>query len=58
MRLGGTGKKVVVNQAIDTLPGDLRAYFETSLLFRTARDRPARRRKRKRRSPREVGHRE
>jgi hypothetical protein len=30
---GGDGHKVVINQAIDTLPADLRAYFETNRLF-------------------------
>src|SRR5258707_11366705 len=30
---GGNGQKVVVNQAIDTLPGDLRAYFENNRSF-------------------------
>jgi hypothetical protein len=30
---GGNGHKVVINQAIDTLPGDLRAYFENNRLF-------------------------
>ena len=30
---GGNGQKVVVNQAIDTLPGDLRAYFENNRAF-------------------------
>src|ERR1700756_64073 len=30
---GGNGHKVVVNQAINTLPPELRAYFETSRFF-------------------------
>jgi hypothetical protein len=30
---GGNGQKVVVNQAIDTLPGDLRTYFENNRSF-------------------------
>jgi hypothetical protein len=30
---GGNGQRVVVNQAIDTLPSDLRAYFETQRAF-------------------------
>jgi hypothetical protein len=30
---GGNGQRVVVNQAIDTLPGDLRAYFENNRSF-------------------------
>lgn len=30
---GGNGHKVVVNQAIDTLPADLRAYFESNRSF-------------------------
>src|SRR5207244_3975552 len=30
---GGNGQKVVVNQAIDTLPSDLRAYFENNRSF-------------------------
>src|SRR4051794_21526094 len=30
---GGNGQKLVVNQAIDTLPGDLRAYFENQRSF-------------------------
>ena len=30
---GGNGHKVVVNQAIDTLPGDLRTYFENNRSF-------------------------
>ena len=30
---GGNGHRLVVNQAIDTLPGDLRAYFENQRSF-------------------------
>src|SRR3984893_5783300 len=30
---GGNGQKVVVNQAIDTLPAELRAYFESNRSF-------------------------
>jgi hypothetical protein len=30
---GGNGQRVVVNQAIDTLPADLRAYFESNRSF-------------------------
>jgi hypothetical protein len=30
---GGNGQRLVVNQAIDTLPGDLRAYFESQRSF-------------------------
>src|SRR5260370_7664514 len=30
---GGNGQRVVVNQAIDTLPADLRAYFENNRSF-------------------------
>jgi hypothetical protein len=30
---GGNGQRVVVNQAIDTLPADLRAYFENQRSF-------------------------
>ena len=30
---GGNGQKVVINQAIDTLPSDLRAYFENNRVF-------------------------
>jgi hypothetical protein len=30
---GGNGQKVVVNQAIDTLPGELRTYFENNRAF-------------------------
>ncbi|MCU1239410.1 MAG: hypothetical protein JWO71_136 [Candidatus Acidoferrum typicum] len=30
---GGNGQRVVVNQAIDTLPADLRAYFESQRSF-------------------------
>jgi len=30
---GGNGQKVVVNQAIDTLPSDLRVFFEANRSF-------------------------
>jgi len=30
---GGNGQRVVVNQAIETLPADLRAYFENNRSF-------------------------
>jgi len=33
VRLGRERAEVVVNQAIDTLPGDLRAYFENNRSF-------------------------